>query len=237
MFSAMGFSNNTVIDEIPSLEGKIALVTGGNTGIGLITCEELSAKGAKVYLAARSPERANAAIQQIKSKQPEAKIEFLPFDMTSIHSARKAAQTVIDNEKRLDIVGKSIRFYSLPRHDSTRPKRLVHSLGECAQPLPHDHSRQRWSHGIPLQARQRRRSPIRQSSNEILPFVVSFRISRYGITSSAFLTWSLTVESSWALRPHSASPTTHHRNVEEAPGIVGENRQRRLAWTQVHART
>lgn len=105
ILSAMGFSNNTIIAEIPNLTNKIALVTGGNTGIGLITCEELSAKGAKVYLAARSAERANAAIAQVKSKQPEAKIEFLPFDMTDVISARKAAQVIIDKETRLDIVG------------------------------------------------------------------------------------------------------------------------------------
>lgn len=157
ILSAMGFSNGVKTAQIPSLTGKIALVTGGNTGIGYITVEELSSKGAKVYLAARSPERAHAAIAKLKSKQPDAKIVFLPFDMTSVQSARKAAQTVINNESRLDIVGQSFRPSSL----------AIVAHPSC------EHSRQRRSHGFSLQARQRRRSPIRKSSIDFLPFVVA----------------------------------------------------------------
>jgi hypothetical protein len=54
--------------DIPDLSGKVAIVTGANTGIGQVTARELLRNGAKVYVACRSEEKANAAIEQMKKE-------------------------------------------------------------------------------------------------------------------------------------------------------------------------
>ncbi|GAA5967286.1 hypothetical protein JCM11641_000502 [Rhodosporidiobolus odoratus] len=107
--SATGFSNRRQWEPqtgLPDLDGKVALVTGGNTGIGLITAQELHKKNAKVYIACRSEERAKKAIAQINAAHPgaEKNLVYLPFDLTDLTSAKKAAETLSEKEERLDIL-------------------------------------------------------------------------------------------------------------------------------------
>ncbi|CAH7685870.1 hypothetical protein PPACK8108_LOCUS20465 [Phakopsora pachyrhizi] len=83
---------------------RVAIVTGGNTGIGYITCLELARHGAKVYMACRVQSRAETAIEKIKQEVPDAKMEFLFFDLTILSTAKKAAQEFSSKESRLDIL-------------------------------------------------------------------------------------------------------------------------------------
>ncbi|GAA5954220.1 hypothetical protein JCM21900_006967 [Sporobolomyces salmonicolor] len=103
-----GFSNGKVWEpskEIPDLTGKVAVVTGGNVGLGFVTAQELAAKGCKVYIACRNEERAKAAIEKINAATPgkKADLVYLPFDLTDLKSAKAAAQT-LEEQGRLDIV-------------------------------------------------------------------------------------------------------------------------------------
>ncbi|KAH9812023.1 hypothetical protein DFH28DRAFT_1130264 [Melampsora americana] len=90
--------------QMPDQSGRVAIVTGGNTGIGLIACIELARRGAKVYMASRTESRAKTAIAKIKQEVPEADIEFLYFDLTILSSAKKAANEFLAKEDRLDIL-------------------------------------------------------------------------------------------------------------------------------------
>jgi len=54
-------------NDIPSLDGKIALVTGANSGLGYHAALELARKGASVIMACRSMDRALPALRQIQS--------------------------------------------------------------------------------------------------------------------------------------------------------------------------
>ncbi|KAH9811257.1 hypothetical protein DFH28DRAFT_464746 [Melampsora americana] len=92
------------LSQIPDLSGRVAIVTGGNGGLGYASCLELARHGAKVYMASRTESRAKAAISKIKEEVPEAQIEFLYFDLTILSSAKKAAMDFMDKEKRLDIL-------------------------------------------------------------------------------------------------------------------------------------
>ncbi|KAH9932785.1 NAD(P)-binding protein [Epithele typhae] len=78
------------VDQIPDLTGRVIIVTGGNAGIGYETCKELLKHDAKVYLAARSKERADAAIARLKQDTGKEAI-FLPIDLSSLTSVRIAA--------------------------------------------------------------------------------------------------------------------------------------------------
>ncbi|KAJ7205901.1 hypothetical protein C8J57DRAFT_1404980, partial [Mycena rebaudengoi] len=90
--------------DIPDLSGKIILVTGGNSGIGYETVKQLLAKNAKVYLAARSAEKAANAIDSLEEEIKRRGAIFIPLDLADLHSVRRAAETFLAQAKRLDIL-------------------------------------------------------------------------------------------------------------------------------------
>src|SRR5690606_38511882 len=77
---------------VPSLAGRTAVVTGGNAGIGYFVSEQLAAAGARVVIAARSPEKAQLAIRSIRERTPQAQLEHVRLDLTSLASVRDAAE-------------------------------------------------------------------------------------------------------------------------------------------------
>jgi hypothetical protein len=83
-------------NDIPDLTGKVAIVTGSNTGIGYVTARELAKKGAKVIVAARSVEKGKEAIRRIKEdlgNVPGASLlEFIQLDLGSFAEVRKFAK-------------------------------------------------------------------------------------------------------------------------------------------------
>ncbi|KAL1708298.1 hypothetical protein EV121DRAFT_277271 [Schizophyllum commune] len=89
-----------------NLTGKVALVTGANSpgGIGFNIAQQLSNKGAKVYIGARTAEKAQVGIDAIKKANPKA--EALPFvaEMADLKQVKEAAAKVLETEDRLDIL-------------------------------------------------------------------------------------------------------------------------------------
>ncbi|KAH9459966.1 hypothetical protein Pst134EB_008177 [Puccinia striiformis f. sp. tritici] len=98
------FRSRWSVAKMPDLSGRVAIVTGGNAGIGFATCLELARRGAKVYLASRTESRAKAAIQKIKQLVPDAQLDFIHFDLTILSSAKTAAEKFTSRESRLDIL-------------------------------------------------------------------------------------------------------------------------------------
>ncbi|GAA6062952.1 hypothetical protein JCM10212_005342 [Sporobolomyces blumeae] len=104
-----GFSNGRPFDpehDLADLTGKVAIVTGSNTGLGEQTALNLHNQHCKVYVASRSEERARAAIERIatRSKGDKDLLVYLAFDLTDLASIKKAAETVQQQEDRLDIL-------------------------------------------------------------------------------------------------------------------------------------
>jgi retinol dehydrogenase-12 len=79
------------VDKIPDLSGKVFIVTGANTGIGKETCKQLLLKNAKVYLAARSESKAQAALEELE-KQTGKKAIFHHLDLSDLDATKKSAQ-------------------------------------------------------------------------------------------------------------------------------------------------
>lgn len=79
---------------MPSLDGRVWVVTGANSGLGLESVKALAARGATVVMACRSPERAEAAAQEVKRETPEAKIELRSLDVSSLKSVETFAREV-----------------------------------------------------------------------------------------------------------------------------------------------
>eukprot|EP01012_Entosiphon_sulcatum_P010650 TRINITY_DN16274_c0_g1_i1.p1 TRINITY_DN16274_c0_g1~~TRINITY_DN16274_c0_g1_i1.p1 ORF type:complete len:309 (-),score=53.23 TRINITY_DN16274_c0_g1_i1:135-1061(-) len=86
------------------LEGKVAIVTGANTGIGLYTARVLASLGAEVILAGRNELRLSVAASSIRSAVPNAKVQPLPLDLSSLASVRRFAQAFLALEKPLHLL-------------------------------------------------------------------------------------------------------------------------------------
>lgn len=85
-----------MIENSLPLIGRVALVTGANTGIGLVTARELQKRGAHVFIACRSAARARAALDSIRGGLGTAAgcvpIEVLALDLGDFDSVRQCAQ-------------------------------------------------------------------------------------------------------------------------------------------------
>ncbi|MET7477833.1 oxidoreductase [Streptomyces sp. NPDC005648] len=80
------------VNDIPGQTGRIAVVTGANSGIGYVTARELARKGARVVLACRSEARGNAAADRIAAEVPDAMAEFARLDLGDLGSVRDFAE-------------------------------------------------------------------------------------------------------------------------------------------------
>lgn len=91
--------------DIPSLEGKVILITGANVGLGREQLRYLAPHHpSKLYLGARSQEKAEATIAEIEKAIPGSKIDFLQLDLTSLASVKKAADQFKRENERLDVL-------------------------------------------------------------------------------------------------------------------------------------
>ncbi|KAK1224642.1 short-chain alcohol dehydrogenase [Marasmius sp. AFHP31] len=99
-------ANSFTESDIPDLTGKVALVTGGNSGIGKQIVSVLAAKGAKVYLAARSEEKYEKALQEIHRLKPDnpGQIAFLKLDLSTAQRAKEAADDFKRKETALHLL-------------------------------------------------------------------------------------------------------------------------------------
>ncbi|KAH9117864.1 hypothetical protein LEN26_012369 [Aphanomyces euteiches] len=87
-----------------SLDGKVAIVTGANSGIGLETARELARMGAQVIFACRSQKRAEAAIEDVAKSTGSTKLLFLELDLASSKSIRAFADEFKKTKLPLDIL-------------------------------------------------------------------------------------------------------------------------------------
>jgi len=103
------------------LKGKVALVTGANTGIGYITCREIAKMGAHVFMACRSKERAEEAIQKLKAEIPGANlnVEFIPLDLNSLASVQQCAEEFKQKKLPLHILVNNAGVMALPNLEHT----------------------------------------------------------------------------------------------------------------------
>jgi len=92
------------LENIPDQTGRIAIVTGANTGIGFETAAALAARNATVIMACRNRQKAEDAMARIRERTPDAKLEFIELDLASLASVERFAATFRDRHERLDLL-------------------------------------------------------------------------------------------------------------------------------------
>jgi NAD(P)-dependent dehydrogenase (short-subunit alcohol dehydrogenase family) len=90
--------------DIPDQRGRVAVVTGANSGLGLETARQLAAHGATVVLAVRSLDRGAAAVADIQGTVPDARLELQQLDLASLASVRSASEALHDSHDRIDLL-------------------------------------------------------------------------------------------------------------------------------------
>ena len=82
---------NWTTTDIPDQTGRIAVITGANTGLGYETASDLAGRGAHVVLAVRNLDKGKAAADLIARRHPGAQVTVQELDLTSLESVREAA--------------------------------------------------------------------------------------------------------------------------------------------------
>ncbi|KAG8858725.1 hypothetical protein FRB96_004862 [Tulasnella sp. 330] len=93
--------------DIPDLTGKVAIVTGGNSGIGFHTVQELARKGCKVYMGARSETLARGALDRLYKEGgiKPGLVKYLKLDLATPKSVKDASENFLRHgDGRLDIL-------------------------------------------------------------------------------------------------------------------------------------
>jgi NAD(P)-dependent dehydrogenase (short-subunit alcohol dehydrogenase family) len=101
--------------DIPDQHGRVAVVTGANSGIGFITARELARVGARVVLAVRDAEKGAAAAREIKAAVPNAELEVGSLDLASLASVRSFAEWFEREHEALDLLINNAGVMAPPR--------------------------------------------------------------------------------------------------------------------------
>ncbi|BCL80252.1 short-chain dehydrogenase [Ktedonobacteria bacterium brp13] len=104
--------------DIPNLEGRVAIVTGANSGLGLETVRALAAHGAHIVLATRNAERGQQALQLVQSEVPGANLEVASLDLASLRSVREFAAHFLATHDRLDLLFNNAGVMAIPRRET-----------------------------------------------------------------------------------------------------------------------
>jgi NAD(P)-dependent dehydrogenase (short-subunit alcohol dehydrogenase family) len=102
--------------EMPDQNGRVAVITGANSGIGYESAVALARKGAHVVMACRSMERAERARQELLARAPDASVEILLLDLASLNSVQDFATAFASRYDRLDILMNNAGIMAPPYH-------------------------------------------------------------------------------------------------------------------------
>lgn len=105
--------------EIPTLDGRRAVVTGANSGLGYETALALAAHGAQVTMAVRDTAKGDAAAQQIRAQAPQASLEVHRLDLADLASIDEFAWLWREaHPEGLDLLINNAGIMAIPRRDT-----------------------------------------------------------------------------------------------------------------------
>lgn len=121
--------------DIPDQSGRTAVVTGANSGLGLVTALELARRGARVIMAVRSTDKGEAAAQEIRGEVARAELEVRALDLSSLESVQAFANDLDLDGGRLDLLINNAGIMMTPQqttHDGHELQFGTNHLGHFA---------------------------------------------------------------------------------------------------------
>ncbi|KAH9913272.1 uncharacterized protein B0H18DRAFT_888611 [Fomitopsis serialis] len=109
-----------LVKDIPDQTGKVVLITGGNTGLGLETAKALIAKNAKVYITSRDEQRGSDAIDELKRTSNNAEVFLIQCDLSDLRSVKAAAENFLSKETQLHILFNNAGIMFPPMSELTK---------------------------------------------------------------------------------------------------------------------
>jgi NAD(P)-dependent dehydrogenase (short-subunit alcohol dehydrogenase family) len=86
------------------MNGKVVMVTGATSGIGVVTAHKLAEMGAEVVIVSRLESRLETAVRRIKAETGNDKVSYIQGDLSSTADVRHVANTFLQNHNRLDVL-------------------------------------------------------------------------------------------------------------------------------------
>ncbi|MCS5706314.1 oxidoreductase [Synechococcus sp. FGCU-3] len=109
------FPQRWTTNAMPSQQGRVALITGANSGLGLESARSLMARGATVVLACRSRAKAEAARQELLAGAGGGALDVLELDLADLESVQTGARQVQERYGRLDLLLANAGVMAPPR--------------------------------------------------------------------------------------------------------------------------
>ncbi len=105
--------------DVPDLSGKLVVVTGANSGLGLGLARRLAAAGADVVMAIRNRAKGEAAIAEIRAGHPDAKLTIRSLDLSSLAAVAALGEQLNAEGRPIDILVNNAGVMTPPERDTT----------------------------------------------------------------------------------------------------------------------
>jgi NAD(P)-dependent dehydrogenase (short-subunit alcohol dehydrogenase family) len=103
------------VQDITDQSGRTAIVTGANSGLGLVTARELARAGARVVMACRNLDKGHAAVDEVRAAVPDAQVQLDELDLASLASVRAFADRFKAPHDGLDLLINNAGVMGTPR--------------------------------------------------------------------------------------------------------------------------
>jgi NAD(P)-dependent dehydrogenase (short-subunit alcohol dehydrogenase family) len=111
-------SSGWTADEMPDQTDRVAVVTGANSGLGLVTARELARAGARVVLGCRNAAKGESALREIEASAPGATVELAALDLGSLESVKEFAHGFRAEHDGLDLLINNAGLMAPPRGET-----------------------------------------------------------------------------------------------------------------------
>lgn len=112
--------NGPTFSEVVDMEGKVIVITGGNTGLGKETAVKLASLGSKIYILCRDKSKGELAVEDIKRQSKRQNIEFIACDLNSLESVKDCAHALHEKTSRVDIIINNAGVMAIPTRTLTK---------------------------------------------------------------------------------------------------------------------